>query len=458
MADQEEDLAHAGDVNIRCRMTSKQMWDLAFLLLACAACGETRAAPDAAADAGVDMGVEDSGDNGAPSTDYPAAHPPLPQLVNGMHGRVLTAPKVYLIFYPSYAPEPNLQAFTQAMTTASYWPMATSEYGIGNLAYGGTIDLTDAPPQTIAQADIHTWMGTQIKNGAFGAPDPQAIYTIVYPQATTITQPNPVSPILGTVNSCVAFGGYHDNVSVMTGDAGTTSFAYAVIPTCGALDTLTATLSHEWVEAATDPEVTAAGTFTLVGGPNSAFFGPDADHLIWSLLGGGEAADLCVPEGPRIYIKPPDLGRTVQRSWSNVSAQASHDPCVPSTMGAFFDSAPVLTETVSFESTLTGKVTTKGVTIPQGTSRTIEVDLFSDGDTGGPWTVTADDVLSAYYGSYGLKPTMSFAWDRTSGQNGEKLHLTITVTGASPVGGAHAFMITSRLGAREAVWPGLVVE
>jgi hypothetical protein len=113
---------------------------------------------------------------------------------------------------------------------------------------------------------------------------------------------------------------------------------------------------------------------------------------------------------------------------------------------------------VSFESTLTGKVTTKGIKIPVGESRTIEVDLFSDGDTGGPWKVIAEDLMSTVYGSYGLKPTMTFAWDRTEGQNGEKLHLTITVTAASFIGGAHAFMITSWLKNRVAVWPGLVVE
>ncbi|MGD0530419.1 MAG: hypothetical protein ABSE49_35115, partial [Polyangiaceae bacterium] len=91
-------------------------------------------------------------------------------------------------------------------------------------------------------------------------------------------------------------------------------------------------------------------------------------------------------------------------------------------------------------------------------SKTIEVDLFSDGDTGGPWTVKADDVLSTYYGSYGIPQSLSFAWDRTQGVNGEKLHLTVTVTQASIIAGAHAFMITSSNGSRQAVWPGLIVE
>jgi hypothetical protein len=353
-----------------------------------------------------------------------------------------------------------LLAFAQAMAAASFWSTTTSEYGIGALSYAGTIDLTDTPPTTIGQTDIEAWVASELQSGAFGTPDPQAIYTIIYPSTTTVTQPNPVSPAFGTVNSCQSFYGYHDNTSVALGDAGTmTSFAYAVIPTCGFLSSLTETISHEWVEAATDPEVTSGGTFTLTGGPNSAFFGPDANHVIWSLLGGGEAADLCGTDGLSAYITPPDLANNwVQRTWSNISAQGSHDPCVPAISNAFFDSAPVLTEMVSFTSALTGTVTSQGITIPQGQSATVEVDLFSDGDTGGPWTVSAADVMSTYYGSYGIKQTLSFAWDRTSGQNGEKLHLTITVTGPSIVGGAHAFMITSQLATRSMIWPGLVVE
>ena len=217
-------------------------------------------------------------------------------------------------------------------------------------------------------------------------------------------------------------------------------------------------MSHEWIEAATDPLLTSGGTFTLTGGPNAAFYAPDGDHQVWSLLGGGEAGDLCEPEYPQSNFTPVDIGHSVQRTWSNASAAASHDPCVPAPTAPFFDSAPVLDETVTFTSGFTGTVTTKGVTIPIGQSKTIEVDLFSDGDTGGPWTVEALDVLSTYYGSYGLAQTLDFAWDQTSGQNGDKLALTITVSKASPLGGAHAFMIVSKRSGRVAVWPGLVVE
>jgi hypothetical protein len=419
--------------------------------------------PDASSEAGTDGPADAPADvdNGAPSTNYPAPHPPMPQLVNNAGGPVLTTPKVYLVFYPGYPYETQLKDFAQKVVASTYWGTTTQEYGVGALAYAGAIELTgQTAPTNISSTDIQTWVEGQIQAGTFGTPDPEAIYTLFYPQSTTITQPNPVSTLLPSPQSCVAFGGYHDNAQVALTDGGAAkNFAYAVIPTCSTdVNSLTSVVSHEWVEASTDPYVTSNGAFTLTGGPNAAFFSQDQDHIIWDLLGGGEAGDQCEPEGNAIYVTPTDIGYGVQRTWSNASAKGSHDPCVPGISGAFFDAAPVLTETVTFTSSFIGNVTSKGVTIPVGQSKTIEVDLFSDGDTGGPWQVTADDVLAKYYGSYGLTATLSFAWDRQQGQNGEKLHLTVTVTGTSIVGNGHAFMITSSKGGRQAVWPGLVVE
>jgi hypothetical protein len=402
-------------------------------------------------------------DNEMPSTTYPAPHPSLPRLTNSAAGPVLATPNIHLVVYPGNPNEAALATFAQRLAASTYWPATTEEYGVGALSYAGTTVLTgETPPALITSLEIQTWMGAKIRSGAFGRPDPQAIYTIVYPATTRIEQPNPVSPIYGPVVSCGTFRGYHNNVSVEVADVGVaTSFAYAVLVTCtSSLDDLTEVASHEWVEAATDPEVTEIGLFTRDGGPHAAYYSVDPDHAVWNILGlGGEAADLCERERPEAIYTPLDVGNAVQRTWSNRLAAASHDPCAPTIAGLpFFDSAPVLDETVTFTSMPTGTITTKGVTIPVGQSRTIEVDLFSDGPTAGPWTVTAEDLLSRSYGSFGLTNTLAFQWDRTQGTNGEKLHLTITVTGPSILGGAHAFVITSRLGNRRFEWPGTIVE
>ena len=401
-------------------------------------------------------------DNGAPSTSYPAPHPALPQLTNLAGGPILKTPKIYLVFYPGYPYVSDLETFATKMSQASFWGAITSQYGVGAITVGGTITLTgETPPSSISSTDLQTWVGTELQSGKLGTPDPEGIYTVVFPSTTVVTMPNPIVPTLAPVQSCQAFGGYHDNATIALTDGGAAvNYSYAIIPTCDTVvDDLTAVISHEWIEAATDPFLTAGGAFALTGGPDSAFFSVDADHAVWALLGGGEAGDLCESEGNNAYVTPPDIGYTVQRSWSNLLASQSHDPCAPDIAGqAYFNSAPVLPETVSFTTSLTGTIVTQGVTIPAGTSKTIEVDLFRDADTGGPWTVTADDLLFKEYGSYGLPNTLSFAWDRTQGVNGEKLHLTITVTKESIFNGGHAFMITSTQGTRQVVWPGLIVE
>jgi hypothetical protein len=58
-----------------------------------------------------------------------------------------------------------------------------------------------------------------------------------------------------------------------------------------------------------------------------------------------------------------------------------------------------------------------------------------------------------------MPPTLDFAWDRTMGVNGEKLHLTITTKAADTlIGGAHPFVISSALGSVTQHWAGLAVE
>lgn len=411
-----------------------------------AASDAATATVDAPVDAGPDV------DNGSPSTNYPAPHPPLPTLTNAAGGPVLTQPKIALVFYPGYTYQHDLETLAGSVGATSYWSAATSEYGVGPLSFTQSYVLSDeagAAPTTISDTQIDAFMNAQIAAGTFGTPDPSTIYTIVYPQSTTITMQN--GP-LGSASSCTSFGGYHSDTTVNG-----KNYAYAVIPTCASFGTLqgidgvTGATSHEWIEAVTDPYPSTNN------GQDSAYSGVDNDHFVWEITGGGEAGDLCVPESDA-FFKPMGFAYTVQRTWSNKLAMASHDPCAPDLPNTpFFDSAPVLPETVTFSSQFTGSVTTKGVTIPVGKSKTIEIDLFSDAATSGPWKVDAFDALQALYKQ---PASMSFQWEgmRQSGVNGEKLHLTITVQKASAFGGAHPFILVSTLGQTQNVWPALVVE
>jgi hypothetical protein len=399
-------------------------------------------------DAGPDV------DFGAPSSTYPAPHPPLPTLTN-QGGNVLASPKLYLIFYKGYDYEAEVQDLAQKLGASSYWSAATKEYGVGPIAYAGSTELTDTPPMTITNTDVGNFIAAKVASGAFGTPDPETIYSIFYPKTTTITMTSPLGG--GTSQSCMSFGGYHED-TIITPDAGPSiDIAYAVVPECpnfgtrlSGVDAVTGPASHEWAEASTDPHPSSNN------GANAAYATVDQPHFIWGLaLGGGEDGDLCAQD-PMAFFKPQDIGATVQRTWSNQLAVADHDPCAPDLPNMpYFNSGAVLNADVSIA--VLG-LQTKGVRVPQGQSGTVEVDLFSEAATSGPWTVKAVDALATL--QKGSPPSMTFSWvgNKNSGVNGEKLYLQITVIKATQFG-VGAFLLESALPDGQVhFWPGLVQQ
>ena len=378
-------------------------------------------------------------DNGAPSTTYPAFKVDPPQ-VTTQHGPVLAAPKIVPVYFNH-----DDTAFTGSITTfldklpgSTYWGPAETEYGVGKISVTDPVQLTDDAPTSIDDSAIQTWLAGEIATPPTGwpAPDANTIYALFYPSATTS-----ITLGQGGGTSCQDWGGYHQDILV----GGSTHVAYAVIPRCPdfdgftGLNAVTAAASHELIEASTDPYPINA----------PAFGNLDDAHIIWQfLLGGSEVSDMCA-QSLSSYYSPPDIGSIVTRSWSNASAKAGHDPCVPTDGTPYFNSMPVLGESVN----VGGQFNSKGVKIPVGSSKTIEVDLFSDAATSGPWSVDVTDSATLQ----GQTPELEFSWDRTSGVNGEKLHLTITVDKASQYN-AEGFIISSTLGDRTNTWVGLVAN
>ena len=92
--------------------------------------------------------------------------------------------------------------------------------------------------------------------------------------------------------------------------------------------------------------------------------------------------------------------------------------------------------------------------IPVGSSATVELDLYSDAPTSGPWKVSV--ILDDRHGCFGGNGDSSrFKLDKTEGQNGDKIHLTIKALGKSSLG-ASPFWVQSDLGSVSSVWIGLV--
>jgi hypothetical protein len=366
--------------------------------IALAACGDNLAATSDPPDAGVPSAPD--------ATQFAeAAHPAAPVVMNAGGMAMATVNVVPIFFTGDDDYRVETVKFLNQLATSDYWPATTHEYGVGPMTILPTVITTDAPPTT--DSGLQTWVQTMADGTHAGWPaaDASTIFAVFLPNGAVVSE--------GGSTSCVDYGAYHNEGMTAGGQA----VIYALMPRCGGasvLDSLTVATSHELVEAATDPLPFSAAAFASL----------DDDHFVWNQIPGAELGDMCEYVGGAsarivgLY--------EVQRTWSNASAAAGHDPCVPARTTPYLGVAPVLDDTV----TLTfgggggggGMVTTKGVTIPVGMSKTIEVDLFTDGPTA-DYTVAAVDVASALRG----RPTeLTFAWDKTTGHNGDKLMLTIT--------------------------------
>jgi hypothetical protein len=356
----------------------------------------------------------------------PAAHPDLPQ-VGTAGGPVLLTPKVRPIIYADDVGSADIQAFLQELAHTSYWTTVTGEYGVGALTVLSPIMLATTAPQATTDAVLQSQLvdGLSGSNPAYGAADPSVIYLYVIPSGATVN--------IKTSTCCEDFGGYHAEVT-----SGAVTVPYAVACACpgflGAtvspLDERTTAISHELVEAATDP-------FPF---SNPAYGIEDHADIVWTVInGGGEVGDMCAFNDDTFFV-PPGSTYMVQRSWSNAAAKKMQNPCVPHPNTApYFNSFPAL-DMIAYT---TDKFLTRGLQIPVGQSRTIDVNLYSNAPTKRPWTVTAYDYDSWFYG---LQPNLKLSLDRSSGQNGDTLHLTVTPTSIDPNLAGEVFILYSQYG------------
>ena len=318
---------------------------------------------------------------GPPSETYPAPFLQPPQ-VAFYGGPVLASPKIVPVFFSGDDPTTvtAIEDFVAKIGTTAYWTAAVSEYGVGAAAGQPPVALTETAPVTIDDSAIQTWLQGKLNGDdpAWPPADANTVYVLHYPAGTTIT-------IQGG-ESCTEFGGYHSNTA-LDATHGSIDVAYAVLPRCqgfdgmNVLEELTASESHELIEAATDPYPESRPAWAMVD---------DAD-LYWAFtLGGGEVGDMCA-QFSGVFTQFPELDYVVQRSWSNRAALAGQDPCVPPLAGeVYFNAAPELDDrpTISLEGQ---DVMVKAVVIPVGQSKTIDLDLFSSASTNGPFSVHVDD-------------------------------------------------------------------
>jgi hypothetical protein len=377
---------------------------------------------------------------------YPAAHPAMPQVVNS-GGPVMTAPKFVIITFAGDPLASQIDAFADAVAASkTYWSGTTAEYGVGPVASVTHLSLHETPAASLSDADVQTWLagkiagpdaGTLDGGGPWPQPDINTLYMVYYPSGTAISQ--------GGGASCSDFFGYHDDFML----SGSTFVTYSVVARCppfpmtSDIDSVASIASHELIEAATDPRVN----------DEPAYAQPDADHLAWAIPAGGELGDMCAGFGD-VFYKPADVPFLVQRSWSNKAAMAGHDPCQPDGAMPYFNSAVVVTDTVTVSNPPSGTFMTKGINIAVGKTSTVELDLYSDAKSG-PWTVQAFD-LASLFGTGPQELDISFGGKTmATGSNGDKIPMTVKVLQKGQ-GGAEVLWIQSTSGQTQNVWLALI--
>jgi hypothetical protein len=412
----------------------------------------------------------------------------MPQVINS-GGPVVSSPRVVPVTFTSDASAAAVATFIEQLAGSPYWSVATAEYGVGPLVAAPPVQLDETPPAVESQQVVEEWLRSKLKSASgFPQPTDETIYAVF----------NPNGPIEGP-------RGFHGDFALPSGSI----VSYAVVRTDVPIDTITSNASHELAEAATDPRAST----------DAAWSDLDVDHRGWELLAnagsgfagrsGGEIGDVCQvliqPWRPALTVPPfpappwsaprvsvAGIDHEVQRVWSNRAALEKHDPCVPFGMSPYFNAAVVPPDVVTATDFAGNQFTTRGVHLPVGHTRTIELDLYSDVPTE-PWSlavldqtsyeVTCQVSLPALPTPFPLDamapnnvlpppsvltppsaspsqctdPTVASSLDRDAGKDGDKIQLTLTQRASAP-NGTHFLIITNTLGDAETVWPLIVQE
>jgi hypothetical protein len=204
-----------------------------------------------------------------------------------MHGPVLPAPQLYLIYWGTAwraqtAPAPTPAEVTGAVRTliaSGYLTGLTQYRGTGHGALRGSALITSSdPPGGFTDHQVAEFIDAQLGAGTVPGPDPgnQTVYGVVMPT--------------GVTPEFTGWAGEHHSYT-RSGQ----KIHYAWFTNAGDLGSITAIISHELVESATDPD----GSGFL--GVNRTCHGP----------GWCEIADICESTWASID------GITVHGYWSN---------------------------------------------------------------------------------------------------------------------------------------------
>jgi hypothetical protein len=222
-------------------------------------------------------------------------------------------------FYSDFAQSPMfdwLSEYNTNIKTVSGGAGTNQTIGRGSFLKAVTITPSKnlAKAKQVTDAQIQQELTAQLKKGALPAADANTLYMIHFPPKLVIKS--------GSGLSCKSFCAYHSTLG--------TSTYYGVIPDAGpgsgcdvgcgnlsAFENLTASCTHEIVEAVTDAQIGAVKGNTIV--PPAAWYDPDKDATGHEYA---EIGDICAAyEVPMAMASGKSW--VVQKEWSN-----KHNGCI----------------------------------------------------------------------------------------------------------------------------------
>jgi hypothetical protein len=401
----------------------KLRFAIGFLLLPAIACGSPSATNvDAPSNDDSNVVIDAATQLDAPPV---VTGRPTQAILTSRGGPVMAAPKIIMLY--SVGQSANLRTkidqVVAAIPGSTYWREITSQYGVGALTVvpAQTLPASVALPTSMADAGTYLVKITDGTHPGIPQSDGNTLYSLMLPAT-------------GFDGACTQFGGFHFDTVGANGKV----IIYSMNFNCAAgnpseVDVAGVVVSHELIEAATDP----------LPSTNPAYATVDDEHVAWAVQFGGENGDLCHTR--RDAREPLRVaGVTVSPAWSNQSAMAGHDPCVPAPATPYFYAAadvPLVTDAMGSQ---------RYVMLAMGQSVTIDVKLYSDA------VVTAWDLSTQLVREQGGTPSLTLTFDDATGNNGDVRRLTIKRDAAGPLQGYSIFNIVSKQGNVSHVWPVIV--
>jgi hypothetical protein len=233
---------------------------------------------------------------------------PILPIVPNQGGPIIAAPKLVTITWASDSMlASDIETFDAWILQSSFWKLL-SEYGVGTGSVIATWHVPTDLPAMVTETDVATFLVNAIGAGSVPQPTPDTLYSMFLPLGVATTGSN------GT--SCIDNGGYHDATMLSDGK----KVYYSVVPRCpsggGPLDALTHAASHEYVEAATDPDDPFA-------------YRLEPPVTLQPFIN-GELGDLCEDLATTVD------GYNINPFYSNLAAKAGQRPCVPGPSGPVF--------------------------------------------------------------------------------------------------------------------------